>query len=71
MHTHTHEESTDLPHTGAAALAVAQEGPYVVTVAVAAPGQAETFVCIVCPDMANLRLTRITCDHRENETKVS
>lgn len=63
MRTHTHGELTDLPHTEAAALAVVQEGPYVVIVAVAAPGQAGTSACIVCPGMANLRLTRIRRDH--------
>jgi len=54
MRTHIREELTDLPRTGAAELAVAQEGPYAVIVAVAVSGLAGTFACTVCPDMANL-----------------
>jgi hypothetical protein len=71
MRIRNHRESTDLPHTGAAALAVAQEGPCVVTVVVPAPGQAGTSACTACPDMANLHLTRITCDYGKNKIRVS
>ncbi len=53
----------DMHHMGAAELAVAQEGLYVVIVAVAGPGLVGTSACTVCLDMANLRLTRITCGH--------
>jgi len=63
MHIHIRGELTGLPHMGAAELAVAQEGLYVVIVAVAGPGLVGTSACTVCLDMANLRLTRITCGH--------
>ncbi len=50
-------ELMDLPRMGAAEWAVAQEGYVVIVVAeVAVP--AGTSACIVCPDMANLRLSR-------------
>jgi len=55
MHIHIRGELTGLPHMGAAELAVAQEGLYVVIVAVAGPGLAGTSACTVCLDMANLR----------------
>lgn len=68
MRTHIRGELIDLPRTGAAELAVAQEGPYVVTVVVAGPGLAGTFACTVYPDMAKLRLTRIDVVTAQNKT---
>ena len=70
MRTHIHGELTDLPRMGAAALGVAQEG-YVVIVAGAGSGLAGTFACTVCPDMANLRLTRIDVVTAQKKTKVA
>jgi len=69
MRTHIRGELTDLPRTGAAELAVAQEGPYVVIVAVAVSGLAGTFACTVCLDMANLHLTRIDVVTAQTKTK--
>jgi len=71
MRTHIHEELTDLPRTGAAELAVAQVGPYAVIVAVAGSGLAGTFACTVCPDMANLRLTRVDVVTAQKKTNVA
>jgi hypothetical protein len=52
MRKHIHEW-TDLPHMGAAELAVAQEGRHVeIVAAAAAAGLAGTSDCTVCPDMA-------------------
>jgi len=48
-------ESMDLPRMGAAELAVAQEGLYVVIVVAVAAAQVGTSECTVCPGMANLR----------------
>jgi hypothetical protein len=64
MRTRIPGELTDLPRTEAAELVAAQGGLYAVIVAVAAPGLAGTFAYTVYPDMANLRLTEITCGHR-------
>ena len=64
MRTHIRGESADLPRTGAAELAVGQEGPYVVIVAAAVLELVGTSACTVCPDMAKLHLTRITCGYR-------
>jgi hypothetical protein len=71
MRTHIREELTDLPRTGEAELAVAQEGSYVVIVAVAVSGLAGTFACTVCPDRANLHLTRIDVVTAQTKTKVA
>ena len=56
-------ESMDLPRMGAAELAVAQEGLYVVIVVGVAAAQAGTSECTVCPDMAKLRLSRTVHGH--------
>lgn len=71
MRTHIREELTDLPRTGVAELAVAREGPYVVIVAVVVSGLAGTFACTVCPDMANLHLTRMNVVTAQTKTKVA
>ncbi len=55
--------SMDLPHTGAAELAVAQEGLYVAIVVAVAAVSAGTSECTVCLGMANLRLSRTICSH--------
>lgn len=56
-------ESMDLPRMGAAELAVAQEGLYVVIVVAVAAAQAGTSECTVYPGMANLRLSRTIYGH--------
>lgn len=56
-------ELMDLPRMGAAELAVAQEGRYVVIVVAVAAAQVGTSACTVCPGMANLRLPRTVYSH--------
>ena len=60
---HIRGESTDLPRTVVAGLAVAREALYVVIVVAEGVVLEGTSACIVCPGMANLRLSRTVCGH--------
>jgi hypothetical protein len=64
MCTRIRGESMDLPRMGVVALVVAQEGPYVAIVVAEVAVLAGTAVCIVCPGMANLHLSRAAYSHQ-------